>query len=136
MIVNPPSEPGAVQLTVAWPTPATAVTFVGASGTLPSVIALDAVDAEPVPVELVAVTVKVYDLITLVRDNRETHRNVFEEALVGFRLAANRALNDRIDEISSKRVVNLVFTLPIPEDNTDDYNRVLTMLEMTLAADQ
>lgn len=85
---------------------------------------------------LSAVTVKVSDLITLVRDNRATHRNVFEEALAGFRLAANRALNERIDEIANREIVSLVFTLPIPEDHTDDYSRVLTMLEMTLAAGQ
>ena len=60
MIDDPPSETGTVQLTVACPLPADAVTLVGASG-LPGatgVTATDAVDDALVPAELVAVTLK------------------------------------------------------------------------------
>ncbi len=80
------------------------------------------------------VTVSVRDLIETVGDNRDSHGAVYEEALAGFRLAANRVLNDRIDEIANREVVSLRFVLPIPEDHTKDYDRVLVMLKMTLDA--
>ena len=59
MIVEPPFEVGAVQVTVAWPLPAVAVTLVGAPGGAAGVTVLEAAEAGPVPAELVAVTVKV-----------------------------------------------------------------------------
>jgi hypothetical protein len=55
-----PLAEGAVHETVAWPSPAVAPTPVGAPGTPCGVTWLDALDAEPVPRPLVAVTVKVY----------------------------------------------------------------------------
>ena len=63
-----PPLPGAVQLTLAVPLPAVAVTPVGAPGAVGAagVTALDALDAGPVPIKLVAVTVKVY-VVPLVR---------------------------------------------------------------------
>ena len=57
----PPLLDGAVQLTVADPLPAVAVTPVGAPGAVGAlgVTALDGAEAGPVPMALVAVTVKV-----------------------------------------------------------------------------
>ena len=55
----PPFDAGAVKLTLACALPAVAETLVGAPGTVAGVTDDDAVDAEPVPTELVAVTVKV-----------------------------------------------------------------------------
>ena len=56
-LMGPPSEVGAVQVNVACALPAVADTLVGIPGTLPGA-ALEAIDASPVPFELVAVTVK------------------------------------------------------------------------------
>jgi hypothetical protein len=55
----PPLEAGAVKETVAWPLPAVAVPMVGAPGTVAGVMLLDAAEAAPAPMLLVAVTVKV-----------------------------------------------------------------------------
>ena len=65
MMALPPSA-GTVQLTVAEALPGTALTPVGAPGTVAGVTALDGLDGGPVPVPLVAVTVKVYG-VPLVR---------------------------------------------------------------------
>jgi hypothetical protein len=60
VIVNPPVSAGAVNATVAVVDPvAVAVPMVGAPGTVVGVILLLAALAGPVPIELVAVTVKV-----------------------------------------------------------------------------
>ena len=66
MIALPPFEAGAVQDTAALAAPAVALTIVGAPGVAIGVTDPDAVDAEPVPAALVAVTVKVY-AVPLVR---------------------------------------------------------------------
>ena len=59
MIGLPPFD-GAVQLTVACAFPAVALTFVGAPGSVAGVTAFDGLDARPVPIAFVAVTVNVY----------------------------------------------------------------------------
>ncbi len=60
MIALPPLSAGAVNVTVACAVPAVALTPVGAPGTVIGVTAFDGDDAGPVPIALVAVTVKVY----------------------------------------------------------------------------
>lgn len=60
MIDEPPLLPGALNVMVACPLPATALTLVGASGTVAGVTEFDALDAVLVPMALTAVTVKVY----------------------------------------------------------------------------
>ncbi len=60
MIALPPLSAGAMNVTVACAVPAVALTPVGAPGTVVGVTAFDAADAGPVPMALVAVTVKVY----------------------------------------------------------------------------
>ena len=59
VIAAPPLDAGAVQDTVAWVLPPVADTLAGAPGTVAGVTALEAVDADPVPTLLVAVTVNV-----------------------------------------------------------------------------
>jgi hypothetical protein len=61
VITDPPFDTGAVNVTVACPLPLTAVTFVGASGTVDGVTALLAPDAILAPEMFVAVTVNVYE---------------------------------------------------------------------------
>ena len=59
-MVDPPSEAGALKLTLAEALPGVAETPVGAPGSVASgVTALEAVEAGPVPMALAAFTVKV-----------------------------------------------------------------------------
>ena len=55
----PPLLAGAVQVTVAEALPKVAVPMVGAPGTVAGVTALDWAEAAPVPMALIAATVKV-----------------------------------------------------------------------------
>ena len=62
MTALPPSEAGAVQVTVALASPAVADAAVGAPGTVAAAVgvtAVEAAEAAPVPMALVAVTVNV-----------------------------------------------------------------------------
>lgn len=60
VMAKPPFDAGAVQLTLAWPLPAVATTFVGAPGTVPTLTAFEWADSAPVPAVLIALTVNVY----------------------------------------------------------------------------
>jgi hypothetical protein len=62
VIALPPLDAGADHDTVACPFPGVAVTFEGAPGTVAGVTAFDAADWVPVPIALVAATLKVYDV--------------------------------------------------------------------------
>jgi hypothetical protein len=53
----PPFEAGAAKLTVAWPLPAFAETFVGEPGTLAGVTLLEGLEGVLVPIALVALAV-------------------------------------------------------------------------------
>ena len=59
VITEPPLEVGAVQLTVACAFPAVALTLVGAPGTVIGVTGAEATEAAPIPMPLLATTVKV-----------------------------------------------------------------------------
>ena len=56
----PPSEAGAVKVTVACPVPAVAVPIVGAPGIVAGITTLEGFDGKPVPLEFLAVTVNLY----------------------------------------------------------------------------
>ena len=59
VIELPPLDAGGVKVTVALALPAVAVTTEGAPGTVAGVMLLDGVEAGPIPIALVAVTVNV-----------------------------------------------------------------------------
>ena len=59
VIALPPLEAGGVKLTVAWALPGVAVPMTGAPGNPAGVTEPDAADAGPVPIALIACTVKV-----------------------------------------------------------------------------
>ncbi len=60
MIGEPPLFAGGVKVMVAWPFPRTALTPVGAPGTVAGVTEFVALEAVLVPYAFVAVTLKVY----------------------------------------------------------------------------
>jgi hypothetical protein len=66
VIVEPPSETGAVNETVAWALPGVAEAEVGAPGIVAGVTLFDGSEAEPSPTAFVATTVNVY-AVPLVR---------------------------------------------------------------------
>lgn len=59
MIADPPSEVGALQVSMTWVFPAVVVTEVGAPGTVRGVTAFDGEEANELPAAFIAITVKV-----------------------------------------------------------------------------
>ncbi len=79
-------------------------------------------------------TVKVMksELLAKIGANREQHRNEFEKALAGYRERCIEELEARLVDLRAGRRFDVAIRLPVPEDHTDDYNRVITMLEMSV----
>lgn len=78
------------------------------------------------------VTVRKTDLEIRLEHNRGLHEQEYEEAIVGYRTKALELLKERTKEIENGGKVDLTFFLPRPEDHTEDYDRVLSMLQMSV----
>ncbi len=78
------------------------------------------------------VTVHRDEFLTRVRENRDNHRQVFEEAVEGYRNRLTNELERRIRDLKRGRQVDQYIGLPEPEDHTDDYDRILAMAEMSI----
>ena len=78
------------------------------------------------------VKVKRADLLARVRTNRDAHRTLFLKAQEGYRKLVieelDRMLKDAKDGLSIRRSV----TLTEPSNHIKDYDRVITMLEMSV----
>jgi len=72
------------------------------------------------------------ELLQIVQTNRANHRDIFEEALVGYHKALTEALEQRLADVKAGRPVKLYFDLPEPKDQTKDYDRVVRMIEMSV----
>lgn len=71
------------------------------------------------------------DLLRRMAANREQHREVYLEAVEEYRKRVLELLEERISVLRKGRVPEeLSVYLPIPEDHTKDYDRVIDMLEM------
>jgi len=67
------------------------------------------------------------------RANRENHRAVFDEAIEGYHRLLMAELERRIRDLKRGRQIDQHIGLPEPEDHTKDYDRVITMAEMSVS---
>ena len=72
------------------------------------------------------------DVLDIIKENRDAHREVFEAALEGYKVKAIEILGEHIEKIRANAPERLVFSLPFPEDHSDDYERTILMLEHSL----
>jgi hypothetical protein len=78
------------------------------------------------------VKVRKDELRTIVQVNRDSHRTVFEKALEVYRSRMIDYLEHMMDDIKHGRKVEHFIRMPEPEDHTDDYDRVLKMIDMSV----
>ena len=80
--------------------------------------------------EIQADTLKVK---VLLRENREKHLKVFEEAMIGFKEASLQKLQNEVSKVRATDPKdfneNLYISLPIPKCQVDAYDTAITMLE-------
>lgn len=75
------------------------------------------------------ITVGVQQLLETLKENREKHRETFEEAVEKYRLKAIEVFEENIDHIKEGGQVRQGLFLPEPEDHTRDYDQAIQMLE-------
>lgn len=78
------------------------------------------------------VSVKKAELLAIVQTNRDQHRAAFEKAFAGYQKECMEVLQNNLDALlkDSKHIV--VFFEQPPADHTDDYDRVIAMLKMSV----
>ena len=70
-------------------------------------------------------------LLEILRENKAKHVEVFEEAVKGWREHALAALAEKEKLLHSGRLPkSLVLSLPAPENRSQDYDRIIGMLEL------
>ena len=74
-------------------------------------------------------------LLEQVRENYDSHREKFEEAMVGYKAKAIELLEAHIQRIRDNAPEKVFVQLPMPEDHSKDYERVIEMLEWSKDTD-
>jgi len=88
------------------------------------------------------VKVKKLELLSKVKQNREKHIAEYKEAVEGYKEAALDEIQKGVDKLKSQveslndgemiRLAAVSFHLPVPENHEQDYDQVITMLEMSV----
>jgi hypothetical protein len=78
------------------------------------------------------VKVKREELLTKVRTNREAHQSLFLKAQEGYRKLVIEELDKMLADAKAGLPIRRSVTLTEPSNHTKDYDRVITMLEMSV----
>jgi hypothetical protein len=79
-----------------------------------------------------SVKVKRDELLKKLKANRQTHTDTFERAVKVFRERMIEELDRMLKDARGGNAVSGFVSLPRPENHTDDYDRVIAMLEMSV----
>jgi hypothetical protein len=71
------------------------------------------------------------ELLKIIRENRDKHREVFEESYEGFYQALLEQLDKMKEAALARKKVNLHLGLSEPKDQTGEYDRAIRMLELS-----
>jgi hypothetical protein len=82
--------------------------------------------------EVEKITVQKSELLDKLKQNREDHRRIFEEALDGFFKESQDELQARIEDLRVGKRRNIYISKPVPVDHTFDYDRAIGMIEMAV----
>jgi hypothetical protein len=70
-------------------------------------------------------------LLAKVKENRAKHHEIFEEALKGYKEAVVEELEEMLEEAQAGKRISHRIELVQPVDQTREYDRIVTALEMT-----
>lgn len=85
---------------------------------------------------LIKMTFEKQEVIRKLRENLAEHRNIFEEAVEGYRKEALEQLNDAVKRLrEGEGPVQVKVYLTAPENHEGDYKAVLSMLETSTDAE-
>lgn len=75
------------------------------------------------------------DLLAKLQTNRNEHRSLFLKAQEAYRAKWIEELERRLEEARNHDPINRAFSLPVPEDHTDDFDTAIEMLDWELGDD-
>lgn len=78
------------------------------------------------------VTVKRGQLLSILKENREKHREIFLKAIDGYRKHAIEHLSSMLQDAKDGKRIRRSLELPVPMDQTPEYDRVIGMLNMSI----
>lgn len=81
------------------------------------------------------VKVEVAQVLDHMRENRDKHRAIVEEARAGYIEKARAALEKRLQQLQAGKVASLYFALAPPQDHTAAYDTIIHMLELHMEAE-
>jgi hypothetical protein len=74
------------------------------------------------------------ELLNKLQDNRTNHKQTFETAYENYSDKLVKDLQEALKNAKAKKSVRIYSSLPIPEDHTEDYDSVISLLEMSQEA--
>lgn len=78
------------------------------------------------------VKVKKHDLMEILTKNKKAHRKEFLEAQDLYRAAVIQELDRMLQDARDKKPIRRSISLPEPHDHTDDYEREIRMVSMSV----
>jgi len=78
------------------------------------------------------ITVPKEALLAKLKENRDDHRAIFEEALVGYETESIGELQQQLDLLRAGKRRDIRIIKVVPRDHTSDYNRAIAMIEMAI----
>jgi 5-methylcytosine-specific restriction endonuclease McrBC regulatory subunit McrC len=75
--------------------------------------------------------IKKTNLLEVIRENRNEHKAIFDEAVEGYKKKAVELLEQHIDRIKRSSLERVSVSIPVPQDHSRDYDRVIAMIEKT-----
>ena len=79
-----------------------------------------------------SVTLRKADVLARVRENRQKHEQIYEEAVSGFRALAIEKLTESLEDAKAGKPVRQSLHLEEPQHRLDEYDTVVDMLEMSI----
>lgn len=79
-----------------------------------------------------SVKVKRKELLKKVEKNRKSHRDLFLRAQEGYRIDMIAELDRMLKDAKAGKNIRRAVVMPEPQDHTDDYDRVIDMLKMSV----
>lgn len=71
-------------------------------------------------------------LLDELRENRSAHRRRYREALDGYKDKVRQELERYLKRVENGDVLDIRVRLPRPEDHSEDYDRAIKMVEMSV----
>jgi len=107
--------------------------FAPAGGDIRQILEANSLKEEMfMPMQMLEITVTKEKLLAKLKENRAKHAKVYEEAVEGYHDAAlTRLEEEKARLLARKHPENIVIHLPMPEDHTKDYDRLIAMIDIS-----